>query len=242
MSSVDGIRFAFHLELESKNFVQDKSGVRLLEIVAASFVADEEFIFGLPNNDYICREIEWYESCSRNVNDIPPPVPQIWKAVATPEGLINSNYGWCIYSRSNYQQYDNVHNELKKNPTSRRATMVYNRPSMWYDYNKGGMSDFMCTNAVQYVIRDGKLHAIVQMRSNDAFYGYRNDFAWQRHVLSKLGQDLQVPLGDIHWNAGSLHLYEKDFWMVHAYQLGYPPTMTKKEYREKLPESPYLAS
>lgn len=208
------IREEFKWLLANEFYVEDKSGVKLLEIVNASFIADEPSIFGKPNHSYIEREIEWYKSMSLNVNDIPGETPAVWKQVATPDGRINSNYGWCIWSRENGEQYNNVLHELRQKPTSRRATMIYTRPSMWVDYSRDGMSDFMCTNAVQYVIRDQALHAIVQMRSNDVFYGYRNDYAWNEYVLKILASDLDVSPGLIHWNVGSLHVYERNFNLV----------------------------
>jgi thymidylate synthase len=64
------------------------------------------------------------------------------------------------------------------------------------------------------MIRYGRLNAVVQMRSNDVVFGYRNDYAWQKHVLQKLAKDLGVVEGDIYWNAGSLHVYERHFNMV----------------------------
>jgi thymidylate synthase len=85
---------------------------------------------------------------------------------------------------------------------------------MWEDYNKDGMSDFMCTNAVQYFIRNGMLEAHVQMRSNDVVFGYKNDFAWQKHVLKLLADKLQIQPGNIFWNVGSLHVYERHFHLV----------------------------
>ena len=179
-----------------------------------SFIADQPTIFGKPNEDYIKREIEWYESKSLNVNDIPGGPPKIWKEVADPHGWINSNYGWCIWSISNFSQYDNVLSELRKNPNSRRAIMIYTRPTMWLDYDIRGRSDFMCTNAVQYLIRENRLHAVVQMRSNDVVFGYRNDYAWQSHVMDKLCNELNVERGNIHWNVGSLHVYERHFDLV----------------------------
>ncbi len=213
-NNVNTIREEFKWLLANEFYVEDKSGVKLLEIVNASFVADEPSIFGKPNHSYIEREIEWYKSMSLNVNDIPGETPSVWKQVATPDGRINSNYGWCIWSRENGEQYNNVLHELRQKPTSRRATMIYTRPSMWVDYSRDGMSDFMCTNAVQYVIRDQALHAIVQMRSNDVFYGYRNDYAWNEYVLKMLSYDLDVSPGIIYWNVGSLHVYERNFNLV----------------------------
>lgn len=208
------IREEFKWLLANEFYVEDKSGVKLLEIVNASFIADEPSIFGKPNHSYIEREIEWYKSMSLDVNDIPGETPAVWKQVATPDGRINSNYGWCIWSQENGEQYNNVLHELRQKPTSRRATMIYTRPSMWVDYSRDGMSDFMCTNVVQYVIRDQALHAIVQMRSNDVFYGYRNDYAWNEYVLKMLSYDLDVSPGIIYWNVGSLHVYERNFNLV----------------------------
>ena len=222
--AVNNIRNIFKEKLKNEDFVTDKTGVKTIEIINASFFADQDAIFGTPNLDYIERELQWYKSKSLNVNDIPGGAPEIWKMVANPNGYINSNYGWCIYSQQNGNQYQNVLNELIKNPLSRRATMIYNRPSMHDDYNKGGMSDFMCTNAVQYLIRNNKLNALVYMRSNDAVFGYKNDYAWQKHVLEELVIDLRnewlddIQIGDIYWNVASLHVYERHFKFVDGTQ------------------------
>jgi thymidylate synthase len=107
---------------------------------------------------------------------------------------------------------------------------------MWQDYNKNGRSDFMCTNAVQYMIRDKQVHAIVQMRSNDAWAGYRNDYAWQKWVLEQItgtlnmraGNDYDV--GQIIWQAGSLHVYERQFYLVEHYMRTGVSNITKEEY------------
>jgi thymidylate synthase len=208
------IREEFKFLLENEIFVTDKTGVKMLEIRGANFIADEKSIFGTVNDDYVQRELEWYKSLSLNVNDIPGGPPAIWKQVADKDGYINSNYGWCVWSKDNNFQYNNVLNELVKNPDSRRAIMIYTNPRMWYKYNENGRSDFMCTNAVQYMIRSNRLHAIVQMRSNDVVFGYKNDYAWQSYVLDMLCMELGVQRGDITWQVGSLHVYERHFNLV----------------------------
>lgn len=214
VNKVSDIRELF-LELkESKQYIIDKTGCKMLEVCGVNFKADEPSIFGNINYDYVAREISWYEMQSLNVNDIPPPVPAIWRAVATPDGYINSNYGWAIDSAANYNQYTHCWRTLKKDPFSRRAVMIYTRPKMQHDYNADGMSDFMCTNVVQYMIRQGALHAIVQMRSNDVVFGYKNDYAWQKHVLDRLAHDLMIEPGEIMWQVGSLHVYERHFDLV----------------------------
>lgn len=219
-SSVQDIRNSLSEELYHERFITDKSGVKTIEIINASFIADEEAIFGTINNDYVKRELDWYRSMSLSVNDIPGGPPAIWKQVADKDGYINSNYGWCIYSEANGYQFTKVVEELSKSPLSRRAVMIYTRPSMHEDYNRNGMSDFMCTNTVQYYLRNGQLHASVYMRSNDAIFGYKNDYAWQRFVQAELLDAINrkcntvYALGDLFWNVGSLHIYERHFDLV----------------------------
>jgi thymidylate synthase len=91
--------------------------------------------------------------------------------------------------------------------------MIYTRPSIQMDAVFNGMSDFICTNNVQYFIRDNQLITSVYMRSNDAVFGYNNDYAWQVHVRDKLLEDLVTIYepGPIYWNVGSLHVYERHF-------------------------------
>jgi len=214
MNIVNDVRQYFIDALNQQSFVVDKTGVKTIEMMAAQFVADEPCIFGTVDTNYILRELEWYKSQSLNVNDIPGGAPKVWKEVADESGFINSNYGWCVYSGENGNQYENVFKELRTNPNSRRAIMIYTRPHMHYDYNFLGMNDFMCTNTVQYLIRDDKLHVLVNMRSNDVIYGYKNDFAWQQYVALELCDELGIQLGDIVWNVGSLHVYERHFELV----------------------------
>jgi thymidylate synthase len=195
----------------SEDFVIDKTGVKTVEVIGATFIADEDHIIRKPAYAYIERELEWYKSQSLNVNDIPGETPQIWKSVASTEGLINSNYGWCIYSEENGNQYKHVLRELKNNPNSRRATMIYNRPSMHLDYNRDGMSDFMCTYANTFYVRDNKLVSHYLMRSNDAVFGYNNDYAWAKYVQNQLAEDLGIEVGELIWTASNFHVYERHF-------------------------------
>ncbi len=184
------------------------------EILGASFIADEDSIFGCVNYSYIQRELEWYKSQSLSLHSFPGGAPKIWRDCADPLGVVNSNYGWCMYSEANGSQFSNVVAELYSNPSSRRACAIYNRPTMHVDATEHGRQDFMCTNAVEYFIRSDLLYCVVQMRSNDAVIGYRNDLAWHRYVLHQLAMSLQVDIGIIYWQVGSLHVYARDFHLL----------------------------
>ena len=204
-------------ELEAERFTVDKTGAKTIEIIGASFIADKPAIFGKPNEEYIEAELEWYESMSTNINtlaDIYGKSPAAWQYSANDYGEINSNYGALIFGDKYYNQFENAVTELSYNSDSRRACMVYNRPSIWTEYKENGKNDFICTNAVTYYIRDEKLHCVVQMRSNDVVFGYRNDYAWQKYVLDEMSHELMIETGGIHWQVQNLHVYERHFDLV----------------------------
>jgi len=221
--NVSDVREYFKGELAAGRFTEDKTGAKTIEMIGASFIADESSIFGTPNQEYINKELEWYESQSTNIYDISGDgtAPAAWKYAADEHGNINSNYGKLIFSEQYYDQYNSALFELFSNRDTRRATMVYNRPSIWTEYGQNGKSDFICTNAVTYYVRDGALHSVVQMRSNDVVFGYKNDYAWQKYVMEKLCQDYNklnpaetITVGNINWQVQNLHVYSRHFDLV----------------------------
>jgi len=217
MQTTKDIAEVFVNALEAKQFVTDKTGQKTIEIIGASFLADKPAIFGTVNEEYVQKELKWYESESTNINDIygsDREPPKAWQYSANDHGEINSNYGHLIYSEKYNRQFENVIIELHKNPDSRRASMVYQRPSIWHEYNDNGKNDFICTNAVTYYIRNDVVNCVVQMRSNDVVFGYKNDFAWQQFVLNEVAEELNREAGDIIWQAQNLHVYERHFDLV----------------------------
>lgn len=197
-----------------EDFVIDRTGAKTIEVIGPTFLVDDDWIIRKANQEYIQHELEWYQSQSLYVEDIPGETPQIWKSIASDEGKINSNYGWCIFSEENGNQYKHVLRELRDNPNSRRATMIYNRPSMHLDFNREGMNDFMCTFANSFFIRDDKLVSHYIMRSNDAVFGFNNDAAWAKYVQESLAADLGIECGDLIWTASNFHVYERHFKFI----------------------------
>lgn len=237
--NVGDVRAEFIRLFRRQEFVVDKTGCRMLEIAPADFDANENHIFGKVNEDYVNREIEWYLSMSLSVHDIPGGTPKEWLKTADRNGVINSNYGWMVYHDANFGQYDRVLQELRDNPSSRRTTMIYMRPSMWVDYNANGRSDFCCTWGHTFHVRNGRLNTIVNMRSNDGWAGYRNDRAWARYVQVKLAEDLKVSPGKVFWHADSLHFYEHQFYLIDHYERTGQTSILRNEYRQLYPGSPW---
>ena len=220
---VQDIRKYFRRELKNENFTIDKTGAMTIEMIGASFIADEEAIFGKVNKDYVASEIDWYLSGSTNINDIyeDRDPPEAWKYAANKHGEINSNYGHLIFDDKYFNQFDCVLGELIRNPDSRRAIMIYNRPSMQIEFTENGKNDFICTNASTFYIRDGKMHSVTQMRSNDVVFGYKNDRAWAKYVLDEMvwrynassNRDW-IHAGHLYWQVQNLHVYDRHFDLV----------------------------
>ena len=227
MLNTEDIKKQFIEKYKNKEFRKIGNAVQqatTIELQNVQFEVDKPWIIREPNYDYFNKEFEWYKIQSLNVNDIPGGAPTMWKSCATPEGYINSNYGWMIWSEENGYQFDNCFMKLLNDPHTREACMIYNRPSMQDDYKKDGMHDFCCTYSVQCFLnedKDNRLHLkyIVYMRSNDAVFGFDNDALWHQTVQIRLatklaakeayGQDIFCD--NIIWNAGSLHIYNRHF-------------------------------
>ena len=228
MYNTQDIREIFINKLKNQDFRITKDGTKTVEVQAIQFIADKDWIVREPDYDYAKREIEWYESQSLNVNDIPEGAPTIWKQVATSLGYINSNYGWCIFGEDNGKQYEHCLKSLLKDHMTRQAVMIYTRPQMQTDWNKNGMHDFMCTHYVHCFLNEVQhpennvevyeLKYIVYQRSCDAVFGFNNDFQWHKYVYDKLYNDLidaGIPMSEnkpfIEYNCGSLHVYDRHF-------------------------------
>ena len=64
------IKHYFIDALANEQFVTDRTGQTTIEMIGASFMADKPAIFGTPNEDYIEKELAWYNSQICNVNAI----------------------------------------------------------------------------------------------------------------------------------------------------------------------------
>ena len=224
LNSISDIRNIFVYKYLNKKF--DKcsyySDRKRITIHGAYFKADEPYIFKKPNGDYIKREIDWYNSQSLNVNDIKGKIPTIWKQISDKDGNINSNYGTLMFSPEFNCQYDMCLQALEDDPYTNHGIIITTRPSIHNEWNKNGMKDFICLQTVQFFIEKNTLKVYVNFRSNDAIYGYRNDYAWIDYISDKLMKDLNgyykkhdinvdLYLKEIYWFAGTLHIYEDQF-------------------------------
>lgn len=104
-----------------------------------------------------------------------------------------------------------VIDELKRNPSSRRAAIVIRNA---FDI---GSDDPACLQHIQFFANNGRLDMKVLFRSNDACKAsFMNAFALimlQKRIADELG----IPVGTYTHRANSYHCYERDFETLQGY-------------------------
>ena len=152
------------------------------------------------NISYAEKEWRWYLTENPSAVEISKSAP-IWLHHMDSLGNVNSNYGHQ-WSRGN--QIDYVVQELKRNPSSRRALLTIYDAKENSSYEK----DTPCTLNIGFTIADKKLNMNVMMRSNDLWFGFCND----QYCFSKLQQlianQLSLNIGSYYHFSNNLHLYD----------------------------------
>lgn len=104
-------------------------------------------------------------------------------------------------------QFQKAYEQLKKDPDTRQATIVFFDPNRDYSETK----DKPCTNLIRFMIRENKLNMTVFMRSNDIWFGTPYDifnFTMLQEIMAGM---LNVEVGVYNHIVDSLHIYETHF-------------------------------
>lgn len=102
-----------------------------------------------------------------------------------------------------HDQIDRVISQLRTSPHTRQAIINFHQS----DVERYDGPDVACTIYMQFMIRDGALHAFANMRSQDMHWGYPYDvhnFQWLQEVLAGI---LEVDLGTYTHYMNSCHFY-----------------------------------
>ncbi len=105
------------------------------------------------------------------------------------------------YSLSIARQVPHAVNLLKTEPSTRRAIVYFGRA-----VDVGG-NKTTCLTSLQWMIREGQLHAILGMRSWDLAFGLPIDIVAVTILSLAVAQYLAVLPGTLVAQAGSLHVY-----------------------------------
>jgi thymidylate synthase len=150
-------------------------------------------------------ELFWYLSKANSLEFI-----QYYLGVYTDEsddGLsVRSGYGERLFGHNGHDQIQNIINLLTEKSSSRRAVIQLFDASDLSDHYKS----IPCTCTLQFIIRDGTLNMLTNMRSNDAYLGLPHDVFTFTMLQEIVARSVNVEVGIYKHCVGSLHLYEKD--------------------------------
>jgi thymidylate synthase len=156
------------------------------------------------NKEYSDYEWDWYLKGDRDALAISERA-KIWKQMFVGDTTeVNSNYGY-FWNYNN--QLDRAIEELKTNPSSRRAIVVH------YDINELDRYkyDTPCNDVLNFYIEDGKLELTVFARSIDLWFGFCNDQYCFSKLMELVANRLDLQVGKMHWFITNLHIYERHF-------------------------------
>lgn len=117
------------------------------------------------------------------------------------EGRLKGAYGPRVH-----RQLTKILSLLKRQPDTRQAVVTIWRG----DEHETPSRDVPCTQAIQFLVRDGKLHVRVTMRSSDIHLGLPYDLVMFSRLTMVMANALKLEPGSYTHTAGSQHLYERD--------------------------------
>lgn len=156
---------------------------------------------------YAIGELMWYMSGVNSLHAI-TPYSKAWEKLTDDGETLNSAYGYRIHSMMGWDQLEYCEKLLREDVWSRQAIVHIKTP------DNTPTKDLPCTVYLQYFIRNGKLHAITNMRSNDIWLGFPYDVFCFTSYQIILANRLNLPVGEYYHNAGSMHLYKSNVSLV----------------------------
>lgn len=219
-------------------------------IYNASWIADRPSMIGQRNEDWVRRELDWFYGATDKLEDMEPPVPKLFEACAGTDGRVNSAYGYILFSRDPEVLYSGMEDmKIDSVPSlyeralgafkreglaTRHAVVIVSDRDIHAMSIYNGRNDFICTNALNFMIDDqNHLHIVAQMRSMDAVFGYRADYSMWNSLMWRLVKDLnhlmlnsqiegyqnedEVPLvhpGNITFQVANLHVYPRHLQLL----------------------------
>lgn len=155
----------------------------------------------------------WYKKADKKDTSIIDAFLEYKSCIDKNHDYFNSNYGIYAYRNGGLKS---CIDELKKNHKSRRACFCINDNSI-------AINDFeidkLCTNAIQFFIRDARLEMVVQMRSSNFVtllpYDAFMFSVFYFEVYKALLEEYKIlTTGLIHMQIASLHFYDENVDVV----------------------------
>jgi len=165
------------------------------------------FVKGRGLNPFFAlAEIAWFYLGSNKLSPLQHFIKEYDKYSDDGETLYGA-YGYRVNYKFGFNQIDNVINELKCNPESRRAVINLYSPE---DLKRLDSKDIPCNISILFKIRNNRLDITILNRSNDVFKGIPYNFFLFRFFQYIVAKKLNKEMGVHRHITDSLHLYLSD--------------------------------
>lgn len=200
------------LVLERGKFKGDRTGTGTVAVFGAQARVDLREKFPLLttkklHTKSIIYELLWFLRGNTNARWLQEHGVTIWNEWADPDGNLGRVYGaqWCDWRTADgrsINQIDQVIEQIKKNPDSRRHIV-----SAWNVGEIGQMALPPCHALFQFFVQDGELSCQLYQRSADLFLGVPFNIASYALLTLMVAQVCGLKPGDFVHTFGDLHLY-----------------------------------
>lgn len=202
-------------------YTSSPRGMRVKETLGVSFKITDprrRWIYNSARgfkHQYAIAEALWYMAGNDSTEWISYYAP-FWRDISDDGVTANSAYGARIFrphpriADGRMSQWEWVKSELQRDPDSRRAVIHIKSPIDSLD----AVKDVPCTLALQFMIRDGALHMVANMRSSDLILGIANDIPAFTFLQELMALELGLDLGEYIHTSNSLHVYERHWDML----------------------------
>ena len=155
----------------------------------------------------IIYELLWFLKGDTNVKFLQENGVRIWNEWADENGNLGPVYGhqwrsWPDYNGGHIDQIQNVVDQIKHNPDSRRMIV-----SAWNVADIDEMKLPPCHCLFQFYVADGRLSLQLYQRSADTFLGVPFNIASYALLLMMMAQVTDLKPGDFIHTTGDTHLY-----------------------------------
>lgn len=222
-------KFIAESKLYEKNYIEALNFSYKIDPFCDYFMSDKSTIFTKEKAKAIYKWYKRHDSRDHSIEEF----FEEYKGCTDENHLdFNSNYGLYAFDKSGL---DLCCERLAKNNMSRQAMFCIN--------NKEAMSDNsidkLCTNTIQFYIRDNKLVMIVQMRASNFFtllpYDSFSFCFWYFYVFNKLYNEYHLKNLErdfIHINASSIHFYTNNLDNLKEYDIDYSIHNLFEDYKD----------
>ncbi|HEY2615661.1 MAG TPA: thymidylate synthase [Chthoniobacterales bacterium] len=190
----------------------DRTGVGTISVFGAQARFDLRKRFPLITTKKlhlksIIHELLWFLRGDTNVKYLNEQGVTIWNEWADEEGNLGRIYGaqwsdWRGADGSHLNQIDQVIEQIRKNPESRRLIV-----SAWNPAEISGMALPPCHVLFQFYVQDGELSCQLYQRSADLFLGVPFNIASYSLLTMMVAQVCGLTSGEFIHTFGDLHLY-----------------------------------